>query len=335
MDQNPVRMRVLGADAIGPAEAILAASRGHDVALWSPSGRGTAGIAGTLTAEGALDRTVPVRVAHGLAAALQGAEVALLTVPAYALADLLPRIAAAAPRSLLLSMAPAAALAPLAYETMRGSLGPRALVGAMATTPMTACRIAPDRVRIPGIRAAVDVAAVPSSTAAEIAVLATALFGRGYPRAPNILQPALANATRIERGEAWSQYELMTEASCRLRAGGAALAESLHRASVPRGPLHEMGQAVAATGRVVAGPPSMETRYVTEDVPDGLAFYLWLAGGCGIAMPGTEATVTLLETLWHRDLRGNALLAPLAGRYLEAMLRDGVGRCASGGPRIK
>ncbi|MGG5890520.1 NAD/NADP octopine/nopaline dehydrogenase family protein [Falsiroseomonas sp. HC035] len=357
MDQNPVRMSVLGAGAIGPAAAILAASRGHDVSLWSPSGRGTTGIAGTLTAEGALDCTVPVRVADSLAEALEGAEVALLTVPAYALADLLPRIAAAAPRGLPMLIAPAAALAPLAFETMRGALGPRAPVGAMATTPMTARRIAPDRVRIPGIRAAVDVAAVPASAAAEIAVLAAALFGRDYPLAPNVLQPALANAnpiihavlalanaTRIERGEAWSQYELMTEASCRLmtrleaeRGAVAAafglevlpLAESLHRASgVPRGPLHAMGQAIAATGRGVAGPSSMETRYVTEDVPYGLAFYLWLAAARSIAMPGTEATVTLLETLWHRDLRGNPLLAALEGQDLVSMLRDGIGRGA-------
>jgi opine dehydrogenase len=350
-----MRLSILGAGAIGPAAAALAASRGHDVTIWSPSGRGTAGIGATLTAEGALDCTVPVRVADGLETALAGADAALLAVPAYAHETLLPRIAAAAPPGLVLLIAPAAALAPLAFDAMRGALGPRAPVGGLATTPMTARRIAPDRVRIPAIRAAVDVAAVPAGAAAEVAALATALFGHACPLAPNVLHPALANAnpiihavlalanvTRIERGETWPQYELMTEASCHLMTALQAerdavaaafglhvlsLAESLHRASgVPEGPLHEMGLAIAASGRSVAGPAEMETRYVTEDVPFGLAFYLWLAAPRGIAMPQTEATVTLLETLWQRDLRSNGLLGTLDGQDLAARLRDGFGR---------
>jgi opine dehydrogenase len=74
----------------------------------------------------------------------------------------------------------------------------------------------------------------------------------------------------------------------------------------------------------------METRYVTEDVPYGLAFYLWLARGAGVPMPQTEAVVALLETLWGRDLRGNGLLATLGAAPLPEMLRDGIGRPESG-----
>ena len=350
-----MRLSVLGAGAIGPAAAALAAARGHDVVLWSPSGRGTAGIGRTITAEGALDRTLPIRIARDLDDALRGAEVALLAVPAYAHPALLPRIAGAAPPGLTLLVAPAAALAPLAFEAMRGALGPRAPVGALATTPTTARRIAPDRVRIPSIRAAVDVAALPAAAAPEVAALATALFGHACPMAPNVLQPALANAnpiihavlalvntTRIERAEAWPQYELMTPAACALmlalqeerdRLAAAfsldlpSLAESLQRASgIPLRPLHEMGPAIAAAGRSVNGPTSLETRYVTEDVPHGLAFYLWLAARHGIAMPRTEATVTLLETLWQRDLRSTALLDAIGTDDLPMLLREGAGR---------
>ncbi|WP_376097392.1 hypothetical protein ACE7GA_06650 [Roseomonas sp. CCTCC AB2023176] len=39
-----MRVTILGAGAVGPAAAVLAASRGHDVTLWSPSGAGTAGL---------------------------------------------------------------------------------------------------------------------------------------------------------------------------------------------------------------------------------------------------------------------------------------------------
>ena len=351
-----MRLSVLGAGAIGPAAAALATSRGHDVALWSPSGRGTAGIGGDgIAAEGALDGRFPLRVATDLADALHGADAALLAVPAYAASALLPRIAEAAPPGLTLLIAPAASLAPLAFEALRAGRGRRAPVGALATTPLTARRIAPDRVRIPAIRAAVDVAALPAAAGPEVAALATALFGHACPVAPDVLHPALANAnpiihavlalvnaTRIERAEPWPQYEQMTPAACalmlalqderdRVAAGFGlrvlTLAESLHRASgVPLLPLAEMGPAIAAAGRSVNGPATMETRYVTEDVPFGLSFYLWLAARQRIAMPRTEATVTLLEALWQRDLRRNPLLEMIGAGDLPTRLRDGIGR---------
>ena len=39
-----------------------------------------------------------------------------------------------------------------------------------------------------------------------------------------------------------------------------------------------MTRAIEAGRGVIAGPTDMDTRYVTEDVPYGLAFYLALAG---------------------------------------------------------
>ena len=65
---------------------------------------------------------------------------------------------------------------------------------------------------------------------------------------------------------------------------------------MPVGALAEMAARIAETRGAVLGPAEMETRYVTEDVPFGLAFYLWLARGRGIAMPVTEAVCTALET---------------------------------------
>ncbi len=115
-----MRLAILGAGAIGPACAALAASRGHTAVLWSPSGAGTRGIDATLHAEGLLEGSFPVSVAARLAEAFAGADAALLTVPAYALPDLLPRIAAEIPTTLPLLIAPAASLAPLAFARLRG-----------------------------------------------------------------------------------------------------------------------------------------------------------------------------------------------------------------------
>ncbi|MBP0491934.1 NAD/NADP-dependent octopine/nopaline dehydrogenase family protein [Pararoseomonas indoligenes] len=353
-----MRLCVLGAGSVGPAAAVLAASRGHDVSLWSPSGAGTAGLVDSIEAEGALEGRFPLRVAQGLGDAFSDADVALLAVPAYAFPALLPRIAAALPARLPLLIAPAAALSPLALDAMlaaRGAPAGRAAIGAMGTTPVTARRPSPGRVRVAAIRAAVDMAAVPAASAGEMGALATALFGHASPPVPHALQAGLANAnpiihavlaltnvTRIERGEAWPQYALMTPAACRMMEalaveretlaaafGVAALGleESLHRANgVPLGPLAEMAAAIAASRGSVLGPASMETRYVTEDVPYGLAFYLWLARGQAITMPATEAVVTALEVLWGSGLRDNPLLEGLDPATLQGALIRGYGR---------
>jgi opine dehydrogenase len=329
-----MRVAILGAGAIGPGCAALAASRGHDAVLWSPSGAGTAGIAGTLQAEGMLQGRFPVTVAAGLAQAFAGAEVALLTVPAYALAALLPRIAAAIPRDLPLLIAPAASLAPLAFARLRG---PGAPIGAMATTPITGRRTAPDRVRIAAIRASAEMGALPGPAAPQMAALAESLFGNRWPGVADALAAAfintnpiahaalaLANVTRIEQRETWGQYGLMTPAVCRLMEALCAerdalaarfghhppsLVEALHRTNgIPRGRLHDMTRAIEAGRGMIAGPTDMATRYVTEDVPYGLAFYLALAAAIGQPMPVTTATVAVIETLWGQGLRDNPLL---------------------------
>jgi opine dehydrogenase len=342
-----MRLAILGAGAIGPGCAALAACRGHDATLWSPSGAGTAGLRDTLHAEGELTGAFPVRVATTLDRAFAGADVALLSVPAYALPALLPGIAAAIPKDLPLLIAPAASLAPLAFARLRGAGAP---VGAMATTPITARRTGPDRVRIAAIRASAEMGALPGSAAPDLAMIAASLFGNRWPVVPDSLAAAfnntnpiahaalaLANVTRIETREAWGQYGLMTPAVCRLmqalcdeRDALAArfghhppsLAEAFHRTNgVPRGPLHDMTRAIEAGSGVIVGPTDMATRYVTEDVPYGLAFYLALAGAIGEPMPVTEAAVTVIEALWGRALRENPLLDGLDLADLPALLR--------------
>ncbi|MBW6397156.1 NAD/NADP octopine/nopaline dehydrogenase family protein [Roseomonas sp. HJA6] len=344
-----MRLAVLGAGAIGPATAALAVSRGHAAVLWSPSGAGTRGLDGILHAEGVLEGTFPVTVAATLEQAFAGADAALLTVPAYAFPVVLPRIAAAIPKDLPLLIAPAASLAPLAVARLRG---PGAPVGAMATTPLTGRRLAPDRVRVAAIRAEAEMGALPGPAAPQMAALAEALFGNRWPTVPDALAAAfinanpiahaalaLGNVTRIEKQESWGQYGLMTPAVCRLmEALGAerdalaarfghsppSVAENLHRTNgVPHGPLHEMTAAIERGRGSVAGPTSMETRYVTEDVPYGLAFYLAVAAAIGQPMPVTEGTVTVLETLWGRGLRENPLLDGLDLARLPDLLSRG------------
>jgi len=81
-----------------------------------------------------------------------------------------------------------------------------------------------------------------------------------------------------------------------------------------------MTRAIEQGSGVIAGPTDMATRYVTEDVPFGLAFYLALAAAVGQPMPVTAASVTVIETLWGRGLRENPLLAGLDLANLPAAL---------------
>ncbi|WP_137179003.1 NAD/NADP-dependent octopine/nopaline dehydrogenase family protein [Roseomonas sp. AR75] len=353
-----MRLAVLGAGAIGPAAAVLAVSRGHQAVLWSPSGAGTAGIDGALHAEGVLEGRFPVAVAATLEDAFRGADAALLAVPAYAFADVLPRIAAALPADLPLLISPAASLAPLVLDALRARQGAparRAPIGAMATTTGGARRLGPDRVRVAMLRKAVDMAAVPAAAAEEMAALAHALFGADFPLSPDALHAslinvnpiahsvlALTNVTRMERGEDWPQYAMMTPFACNLMqrmaeerdALAAAYGHSLDgldvffaRANpVAMGPLPVMTAAIAAARPGVRGPATTDTRYVTEDVPFGLAYYLAIAAPRGVAMPVTAAMIRMLEALWDRDLRDNPMLAALDLAALPRLLRDGARR---------
>ena len=348
-----MRLAVLGAGAVGPGAAALAVSRGHQAVLWSPSGAGTEGLGDALEVEGVLEGSFVVGVAASLEEAVTGADAVLLAVPAYAFAALLPRIAAALPPDVPLLIAPAASLAPLVFEAARR--GPRAPVGALATTPLGGRRLAPGRVRVAMIRSELEVAALPAAAAPAMAALAHDLFGNCYLPAPDVLQVALINAnpiihaalaltnlTRIEQREAWPQYGMMTEGACRLMARldaerdalasawGLAIpsiATALHRASqVPVGPLAAMGRAIAAGRGAVLGPVALTSRYITEDVPFGLSFYLALAAARGTPMPVTQSVVTALEACCGQDFSHNPLLGGIDWAGLPAALVNGMHR---------
>jgi len=353
-----MKLAVLGAGAIGPASAVLAISRGHQAVLWSPSGAGIAGLTGAITAEGLIAGDFPLVATISLEEAFRGADAALLAVPAYAFDSVLPRIAEALPPHLPLLIAPAASLAPLVLDALlarRGADPRRAPIGAMATTPGGARRLGPARVKVAMLRSAVEMAAVPAAAAPAMAALASDLFGLDCPLSPDALHVALlnlnpiahavlalTNVTRMERGEDWPQYAMMTPAACRMmEAMGAerdalaaafghrleSLATFLQRANrLPLAPLAEIAAAIAERRPDVLGPKTMESRYVTEDVPFGLAFYQAIAATAGVKMPVTDAVVTALEALWGRDLRRNTLLDAIDMTDLPALLRDGVGR---------
>lgn len=341
-----MKLAILGVGAIALGSAALAASRGHGVTVWSPSGCGTAGLAasgGRLTASGEVEGSFTLGVAGSAAEAVAAADCVLVAVPANGHRTVME---AAAPhlapgRTVLVSAA--ASLSPLLLARLLGGRGVAATIAGFGTTALTGRRGADGAsVTVATLRGACDVAAVrPADTGAAIAA-ATALWGERFVPAESVLAAALANInpiahtamalcnlSRIEHREVWPQYHCTTPSVARLILALDAERQALAAAAGVRIPTAEdfFRRSYSLTAPDLAGmmvelharrggppgPTTIETRYVLEDVPFGLVFYLALARESGVAMPVTEGAVRLVTAAWGRDLAAmNDLLPVLA-----------------------
>src|SRR5437899_4091204 len=82
--RTPMRVSILGAGAIAYGLAVYLAEAGHDPMLWSPSGKRTEALAAgeLLKATGAIETTVPVRIAKDCKEAIATADVVMIALPA-------------------------------------------------------------------------------------------------------------------------------------------------------------------------------------------------------------------------------------------------------------
>jgi len=364
-----MRVALVGAGAVARACAVLAARGGHAVALWSPSGTGLrdlpeapAAVAGwpdargvALASSGIIDDVVSI-VALADARALRDADVVIVAVPAPAYASVLPAIAPhlRSPQTVLVSGA--LSLAPLWLAELAAAHGERPTVAAAGTTVATA-RVREGGVAIMTVRTRLAVAALPVSDAARVLRTCATLFGDRFDGADSVLAVtltninpvahaamALANLTRIERGEAWPQYHYLTPAVARLasamdaerRAVAAAyglavttIEQHFQRSfDVPQESLADIAAELHRRRGGPPGPTSLDTRFVLEDVPFGLAFNAALARIAGVGVPVTAAAITALSSLYGRALADeNPLIGALA---LPTTSRDALlARCAA------
>ena len=348
-----MKVAIVGAGAVARAYAALLARAGHAAALWSPSGAGTRDLgatseclaawpharAVTLTYSGVVEGTATV-AALANPAEIRAADVVIVAVPATAYADVLPVIAPHLQSSQIAFMTGALSLAPLWLAELAATHGSTPLVAASGTTVATA-RTRDEGVAIMTIRTRLGVAARPTSDIQRILTLLAALFGDRFDAADSVLAVtltninpvahaamALANFTRIERGEAWPQYHYLTPAVARLvetmdaerRAIAGAfgvqvttIEEHFQRSfDVPQATLAEIAAELHRRRGGPPGPTSLDTRFVLEDVPYGLVFNAALARIADVAVPVTEAVVTALSTLYGRDFRSaNPLIGAL------------------------
>jgi len=333
-----MRVAIAGAGAIGRAYAVLASRAGHDVALWAPRGEAPA----ELVCDGVVQGRCRVEVL-GDTANLACADAVLVAIPATAYADVIPCIAPHVRSSQFVFVSGALSLAPLWLAELAAANGERPTIAASGTTVATARRC-DGGVAIMTVRSRVGIAALPTSGLdAALATMRT-LFGDRFDAMDNVLAVtlaninpvahagmALANFTRIERGEAWPQYHYLTPSVARLveamdgERRAVADAFGVHVSSIEAHfqrsfdvPQTELGDIAAELHRRRGGPPGptdLDTRFVLEDVPYGLVFNAALAAIAGVAIPVTDAAVALLSTLYGRDFRAqNPLIDALALR---------------------
>ena len=312
--------------------AALLHDNGHDPMLWSPSGKGTAALAdgAKLVANGAVDAAFSPRVADDAKGLVQGNDVLILALPAYghkAVMDAIAPHVRSAQHVIISSHASFGAIYLMQLLDRRGVMAP---VTAWGTTAVTARRQSGTEVRINTVRRLMDLCTVPDTWSHEGLAVCERLFGERFqPRdgllaislsnlnPQNHMGIALGNMTRMELGETWSQGghvtpnvgRLLEELDRERLAIAAALDlevrtifEHFHLSyHVPIASVSEMNRQMHARGSGGTGPATADSRYVTEDVPYGLAVTVVLGELAGRPARLHEAGTRIFSAMYGRD----------------------------------
>jgi len=334
------RIGIAGAGAIAFGSAALLQERGHAPMLWSPSGAGTASLAAgePLIASGALNIRFTPRLAATAAALAAENDILLIALPGYGHKAVMDALAPHITPAHHVIVSSHASLGALYLGNLLADRGLSIPITAWGTTAVTGRRASGHEVTVNTVRKRIDLCTVPDSASEMGLSLCTRLFGdRFQPRdgllaislsnlnPQNHMGIALANMTRMERGETWSQGQNVTPNVGRLlealdeerlaiaRALGLqvrTIFEHFHLSfHVPIASISEMNQAMHAQGRGGTGPATADSRYVTEDVPYGLAMTVALGQMTGQPAVLHAAGIEIFSALYGRDFMAeNALL---------------------------
>lgn len=329
-----MKIAVLGAGGTGLAYAALLSDAGHQPVLWSPSGRGLAAIAAQgLIARGALTGRFHPGTAQTLAAAVDGAAVIVVALPGPARRPVFDALAPLlAPGQTVIVSADLS----LGAQWLLARLPDPSGVDVLAWSTTVAMGRRPDfgMVEIGGIRSRVETAVLPQSSTQAALARCDTLFGPRFAPAaggmaaillgnlnpPVHMANALCNLTRIEKAEPWANYDGITPAVARLIEGldaeRLALAASFGvrvrsvcehfqmSFGLPAGmSLAQMAAEIHRRRNGPAGPRDLETRFLVEDLPYGIAPLIDLGARQGVLMRLHLAGLDLLSAACGRDFR--------------------------------
>lgn len=328
-----MRVAIMGAGAAAFAAAAFLAENAHDAVLWSPSGKSTEALAAgaPLVSEGKIAGEFRPGVAPSCEAALVGADAVLIALPANGHKRVMDAMAPLLSPGQPVIISSHASLGAFYLSRRLAARAVEVPIIALSTTILRSRRTGPSTVKIATIRSKVDLATLPRRLADEGLALCRTLFGDRFRTVDGLLAVALsnvnpqshmalalANFTRMEKGEAWGQSENLTLAVGRLLE--AIDAERLALAAafgltvrtmrehysltygVPDAPLGETSRMLAETQPTTLGPATIDTRYTLEDVPFGLLPLAELGRLAGVPMPLHEAGLAIFSALYGRDL---------------------------------
>lgn len=336
-----MQVAILGAGGVACATAALLAENGYAPVIWSPSGAGTRDLRGTeMIATGALEARLRPEIADDIATAVAAAGAIILALPANAHRAVIDAVVPHVRDGQTIIVSAQLSLGALYLFRALQARGITATVVAWGTTVVMGRRTGPAEVRVGGVRDRVEAAVLPPERADAGLATCRALFGDRFALAPSLiaialgnLNPpvhmanALCNLTRIEKGEAWANYDGITPAVARLiealdaeRLAVAAAygvqvrtvqAHFRQSFGMPEDlPLAEMTALIHDRRKGPPGPTDQSTRFVTEDVPFGIAQIVALAACCGIAVPLHQSGLHIFDALYGRDFASENDLLP-------------------------
>lgn len=327
---------VLGAGHGGMALAGHLGLMGFPVRLWArdPHSLEAVQVTGGVFLEGVEAGYGPVEAQGNLQAALAGADLILVVVPASAHGEIARRCAPYLRdgQKVLLMPGRTAGAIEFVQTLRREGCQADVLVGEAQTFLYASRRVGPSTAQIYGIKRQVLAAALPAHRTAELLELIKPAFPQFMPakwvwktsldNIGAIFHPAvvLLNAARIEStGGSYRHYmdgithsmALLLE---RLDEERVAVARSLGVGAltarewlaevygVERPTLYDAIQATPAY-EAVGAPATLDHRYIWEDIPTGLVPIAELGKACGVATPVTETLIGLAGAIFGVNFR--------------------------------
>lgn len=355
---------VLGAGNGGLAAVADLVTRGHAVRLWNRGEEALEAISrsGAVRYNGVLGSGMAVveLATTDLAAAVEGAEVILVCLPALAHRDVAERLAAHLRPEQILILNPGGLLGSVAVAGTLRAAGYNAPLRIAETATLTyICRkTGPDAVSITSVATDLPFAALPGAgTKALVEELAAVLpnlrpvehvLAAGVASINTVLHPPgmILGAAWIERTRGDFAYYADTAVPsvarllARLDDERLAVARAWHIGAEPFlevfARIGSTSAEAAAAGdflqalhdstpnRAIRAPASLETRYLDEDIPFGVVPLADLARVTHVETPVLHAVITIASVITARDYRavGRTLASVGLGGLSAAQVRD-------------
>jgi opine dehydrogenase len=343
---------VLGAGNGGLAMAAHLSVMGHEVGLYDKFPEVLAGFVENrqIHIEGTLGKKTAdlVKVSTDILEVAKGADMIMIVTPAFAHRELAEKLATVLDGDSMVVLHPGRTGGALEFaHTVRSRLSGTCPLIAEAQTLLYACRrTGPATAAIYGIKREVDFAVLPASRTGEVAAKLCRVFpqfkpvsnvfessllniGAIFHPAPTILNAAWIETTKgnfehYKQGISPSVAEILeTIDEERVHVAGALgvptkttikWLEDVY--GVKGGDLYSAVQANEVYAGIKA-PPSLDTRYISEDVPMSLVPLSELGRLAGVATPAMDAVIVLAGIVHRKDYRRE-------GRTIERMGLSGL-----------